>query len=202
MILILTGGTEISRQKLIKDIQEIAPFVIYDQKLYSELRSQIEININLPTNKLVVGCFMRSQRYELFCIARRYNIPFYIMLDSTPCEFDYFEIPKTIYKYESSLIMSYHLKDLKEIFEKINTKKNPKKKNFAHKKKTAPTSNYITDVKSILKRVNENYSDYSYLHHICEEQFMSMISSDAINIEDVEMCYKKILVDEINNKTR
>lgn len=189
MIIILTGGTQNSRNEIISQLKNYLTFDVLDQNLFKEQKSYVEHNIKNDKSILLTRCFLKSQRYEIFCIARRFNKNFIIIFDYTPCEENFFEEPCG--KYDQPTIGSNELHKITELKSiQFNRK--------THVKKNTATSDYLLKVNELIEKINKEY-EYSF-HFLkeCENKVLKMINMHPIELNRFEDCYRKIIEQEIN----
>lgn len=126
---------------------------------------------------------MKSQRYEIHCLARRFNHPFYILLDTYKTD-NYEELNGT---NDKPVVCDYELEKLKDT--------NVSKMNKAHKKKTA-SGDYMQQVKRIVNGVNQRYS-CAFVRE-AEKKMFNMVNKSVIDIKDIEKVYESIIREYTN----
>lgn len=181
MIIILTGGTPISNSLLLSKLE--FPFTLIDNHPYAAKRSTLESF--LPSqNNFIIPCSLKSHRYEIHRLARRFNHPFYILLDTSE-DGDFEELNGT---YDKPVVCDYEIEKLVD--------KSLKFKNMAHTKKSSG-GDYMQQVMKTIKSVNEKYE--SLFVKECEKRMINMVNKSVIDIKDVADIYESIIKESSTN---
>lgn len=184
MIIILTNGTSSSRSIILANLRSFLEFEIIDHPLFAEQRHITQTTANTNSHKVLTRCFLKSQRYEIYCIAKRFNLTFCIIVDSVEnCDFE-----KLGGKYDKPAINDDNLKEVL----KIN---HVKKANKSHKFVRAPTCDYLSQVSIIMKRVGDEIEGYWFKSEV-ERRVFGLIGKNHIGLEEFEGWYRQMVHNE------
>ncbi|KAM0676188.1 hypothetical protein GVAV_000151 [Gurleya vavrai] len=193
MILILTGGSEKTQKLILDKLKEFISYELINEDTFIATKSKLTQNLPSDLNFVLPNCFLKSQRYEIYCLAKRFNTKFCILLADGQCDNILFEELNKKFIFENPV---FEIDSLNEILEL----KNVKKKSKAHVKQKIVGSDYLTNIRIIVDRINLDYEKYRFMLKECEEKLMSLVQTDAIDLEKIDFCYKKIINDEIKIK--
>lgn len=180
--------------------------LLYDTKKYSaeisnRLSSYYNIEIhdgeftdtksvlaNMDHTKLylLLNCDIKPYRYLVYTLAKKQESGYCIITT------DHLSTAKHDNPY--ILIDSDNI-DTDKILEIFKT---TLKSSTAHKKKLVNNNNYISNVKSIITKVNQDYKNILLaILKDCEHKLLKMLSINPIDLNDVEHTYRKIIENEI-----
>ncbi|EPR78991.1 hypothetical protein SLOPH_1201 [Spraguea lophii 42_110] len=185
--------------KTIKDIFESQGFKpkIFDGS-YNECRSLLLNSQNLSELNLLRFAEMKSQRYEIFCIAKRFKLQYGVIFSE---KLEIIEPPSFNTKHDNPLIVIDGDIKADSILELIKAKK--LKTSFANRKKISPSETYISDVKNIITKINKELKIESNNCFVieAENQLAKMINLSPIELGKIEECYKTIISEKLKNKS-
>ncbi|KAM0678001.1 hypothetical protein BDAP_000125 [Binucleata daphniae] len=193
MIIVLTGGTKKSRQEMMVQISAYVEYTHIEGETYAEQKSNLLHHLHLANNLLVTNCFLKSQRYEIFCIAKRFNLSYCVIVDETETDFEAYEVPNARFVYDKPMYNSATLHEINKI-------KTIKRNNKAHTKKIHVSSDYFVNVQQIIKTINKEFESKSYVLKECEQKLYNILQVNNVCIDEIETCYKKIIQNELENK--
>lgn len=188
MIIILTNGTKASRDNLLQKLNAYIEYTLINHEKFAEQRHITETLASQDKNLVVTRCFLKSQRYEIYCIAKRFNQGFCIVQDSV--QHDDFE--ELTGNYDKPVINDDSLEEI------LNVKK-VKSINKAHKFIRAPTSDYLTRVRKIMEEVGSKIEGF-WCKDALEKKVFRMIGKNPIDVDQFEKWYKAMIINELSNK--
>lgn len=134
--------------------------------------------------------FIKSERYELYLISKRYGVPFCVISEESNDK----ECPKATNRYDNPFCsissLSQHWVD--EVLKKQI------KKSLAHKKLVL-NANYITMVKQMIEEVNNLNGNKFYFYDL-ECAMMKLVESNPKPIDEIRTSYETILANEMNKR--
>lgn len=193
MIIILTGGTQKTRKCLMQQLAKHIEYTHIEGDTYAEQRSKLLQNLPSAKNLLLTCCFLKSQRYEIYCISKRYNMAYCVVLDGCATDFDAYEVPNPRFVYDKPM---YTIDTLQSISKLQAVKHN----NKAHTKKAHVSSDYFLQVQQIVQETNKERMHKSYILKECEQKLYNILQINNLCIDKVRECYKQIIQNEIESK--
>ncbi|KAG0438968.1 hypothetical protein DMUE_2760 [Dictyocoela muelleri] len=159
-----------SESRLNELINEISNEYTLHKTGFQETRSKILTDPN--KNHIITDALLLSQRYEFYCIARRFQLNFGVIIESDEAE--------PLGKYDIPVTNLINFKPKKSIANK--------KTSIANKKKIIK-SDFQSKLREKVKKLNEKYGIDDDFDHI----FMKIVNV-ADDIENVESLYEKIIL--------
>lgn len=188
MIIILTNGTEESRKKILTTLRCYVAFDLIDHPTFATQRHFVETTANAHSVKVVTRCFLKSQRYEIYCLAKRFKLSFCIIHDSVDNP-DFEELGG---KYDQPVVGDDSLEEVLTVG-KIG------KENKAHKFIRAPSGDYLMQIKNIMSRVGGEVANYWFKEEL-EKRIFCIISKNPIGVGEFEKWYRKMIENEMKSK--
>ncbi|KAF7682906.1 hypothetical protein TCON_1882 [Astathelohania contejeani] len=204
-VLIVAGNLELKRIEIINKIEKY----IINNKLgnvkilegeFKTIRSDL---LNAPKDNtifIINGSCLKSERYEMFCIARRFNTSYGVICvehSDEISDIDDEEKPQKKNKYDNPLIFVNDEIDWNELMKILN--KNLVT-NMAHKKKKSPSESYWMELRNTLKEINQefNIEGSESVVKECENRIFKMVNSNPVG--NIGECYRTMLKDEFKKR--
>ncbi|WUR03055.1 KTI12-like protein [Vairimorpha necatrix] len=142
---------------------------------------------NMSSTKLYIllNCDLKPHRYEIYCLAKKQESA-YCILSTEPLSGAKHDNPHILINSE---ILNEPL--LNEIMTCLNRKLVP---TTAHKKKIVNDNNYLSSVKVLINKVNDECTGtLKTVKKDCEHKLLKMLNINPIDIKEIEELYKKML---------
>lgn len=152
---------------------------------YRDIRSKIQKHIHCIN--ILNYNYLKSERYELYLVAKRYGVPYCVI--NFPEEDPEGASEKN--RYDNPYVEG-------DMIEKVWLEKvlgGELKESIVHKK-TVFSSDYLSNVKRIIEKVNTKHGNLFFFCEL-EKRMIKLLQTSPETLCDVEKSYEKLVVDEI-----
>ncbi|TBU05541.1 hypothetical protein CWI39_0460p0010 [Hamiltosporidium magnivora] len=183
---------------------------------FLEIKSKLLSLVDCKKIFILNGAFYKSERYEFYCISRRFNTSFLIVhipdktINYEVTQFtSSFDGPVIDIEHDSQYldtIVKYMNKNLKSTrAHTSNMTRNNQTLNVSKEESRDPSCNdYLKNVQLAINEIRSTYSDQSFVYKevldACETVTIRLVSLNPKTIEDVKYFYSKMVVNELKLK--
>ncbi|KAK6090007.1 hypothetical protein P3W45_001053 [Vairimorpha bombi] len=161
---------------------------IYDIEIHKDAftdTKSILSNMNLNKLYILLNCDIKPYRYVVYTLAKKQEAAYCILTTE----------PLSTAKHDNPYILINNHLDIEKINEIF---KNTLKCSTAHKKKLVNNNNYLSSVKTIINKVNDDYTNViQAILKDCEHKLLRMLSINPIDVDEIEHTYRRIINNEI-----
>lgn len=142
-------------------------------------------NMNLNKLYILLNCDIKPYRYVVYTLAKKQEAAYCLLTTE----------PLSTAKHDNPYILTDDFLDIEKINEIF---KSTLKCSTAHKKKLVNNNNYLSSVKIIINKVNNDYQNVlQAILKDCEHKLLRMLSINPIDVDEVEHTYRKMIDNEI-----
>lgn len=187
MAIVIYCGKEERNSKVqsLLDMLEGATVKMYTDG-YRDVKAKVHKTIrhvNILNNN-----FMKSERYELYLISKRYGVPYCVINFPT----NDVEGACAKNRYDNPYIEGDKL-DENWLHRVLGTQRSG---SVAHRK-VVVDAEYLSDVKKIIEAINRKHGSLFFFEEV-ERKMMRLLQSNPFKLDEIASSYEKLVVSEIN----